>query len=300
MNLLDALFAGAKALLTEVSAIGGTIAREVLKEIDQSAFGRAATRLVDGVVDRYFKQARDLAEEERELAEKSHRDGRLTDTDTDRLQKIEIERRGLRAELERVNAEQAVQEFRSRADETHVARFDDDELSSNVGILSAKRCPAPTCGGTMRIRQGNVVNNTGLRKFFWQCTEPNNPSCPTITIDTDQLRASIIRPADPDLDTPKSERRATWNRVDVITQTHGRVRQHLGEEDKQVVCPYHLLPMKLLEKRLKGGRVLDSYEYVCLGVSADGRACEYKMELQSMPQVAAMLRRTEGDGIIHS
>ena len=58
MNLLDALFAGAKAFLTEVSAVGRTVVREVLKEIDQSAFGRAATRLVDGVVDRYFKQAR--------------------------------------------------------------------------------------------------------------------------------------------------------------------------------------------------------------------------------------------------
>jgi hypothetical protein len=298
MNLLDALFAGAKALLTEVSAVGRAVVREVLKEIDQSAFGRAATRLVDGVVDRYFKQARDLADEERELAEKAQRDGRRTDADTDRLRKIEAERARLRVDLERSNAERAAQEFRSRSSETLVARLDDDELSSNVGILAAKQCSS--CDGTMRIRQGAVVNDTGLRKLFWQCTEQNYPSCPTIKFDPEQVQASIVRPADPDLDRPKLERRATWNRPDVSAQTHARVRQHLGDEDKQLVCPFHLLPMKLLEKRLKGGLVLDSYEYVCLGVSSEGRACEHKVELQSMPQVAAMLRRTEGDGIIRS
>ena len=56
--------------------------------------------------------------------------------------------------------------------------------------------------------------------------------------------------------------------------------------------------MKLLPKRAQGGRVLDSYEYVCLGVTAEGKACEHKIELQTMPQVAAMLQRTEGEGII--
>ena len=196
------------------------------------------------------------------------------------------------------SSKRAAQEFRSRYSETLVAKLDDDELSSNVGILTAKQCPS--CGGTMRIRQGAIVNDTGLRKFFWQCTQPNYPSCPTIKLDPEQVQVSIVRPADPDLDRPKSERRATWNRPDVSAQTHARVRQHLGDEDTQLVCPFHLLPMKLLEKRLKGGLVLDSYEHVCLGVSSEGRACEYKIELKSMPQVAAMLRRNEGDGIIRS
>jgi hypothetical protein len=298
MNLLDALFAGAKALLSEVTTIGRSVVREVLKEIDQSAFGRAATRLVEGVIDRYFKQARDLADEEQELAEKAQRDGHRTDADTNRLLEIEAERARLRAELQRSNAERAAQEFRARSHETVVAAIDDDELSSNIGILAAKQCPS--CGGTMRIRQGAVVNKTRLRKFFWQCTEPNQLSCRTITLNPERAQASVVRPADPDLDTPKSERRAAWNRPEVIAKTHGRVRQHLGDEDKQLVCPLHLLPMKLLEKRHRGGLVLDSYEYVCLGVSPDGRACEHNVELQTMPQVASMLRRTEGDGIIHS
>lgn len=298
MNLLDALFAGAKALLKEVAVAGRVVVREVLKEIDQSAFGRAATRLVDGVMDRYFSKAHDLAEEEQELTEKAQRDGRRKEADSERLREIEAERERLRAELERANAERSTQEFKDAADKAIVAIVDDDELSSNVGILSAKLCPA--CGGTMRIRQGGIVSNSGLRKFFWQCTEPNNPPCPSIKLDPEQIRTSVIRPADPDLDTPKAERRAAWSRDDVLNQTHSRVRQHLGDDDKQVVCPHHLLPMKLLPKRSPGKRLLDSYEYVCLGVTSDGRACDHKVDLQTMPQVAAMLRRTEGKGILSS
>lgn len=298
MNLLDALFAGAKALLKEIAVAGRAIIREVLKEVDQSAFGRAATRLIDGMMERYFSKAQDLADEEQELSAKAQRDGRRNEADTERLREIEVEREELRAKMERANAQRSAQEFKVGVNEAIVATIDDDELSSNVGILSAKPCPA--CGGTMRIRQGAIINNTSVRNFFWQCTEPNNPPCPSIKLDPAQMQASVIRPADPDLDTPKAERRAAWKRDDILMQTHGRVRHHLGDEDKQMVCPNHLLPMRLLPKRSPGNLLLDSYEYVCLGVTADGKACDHKIDLQTMPQVAAMLRRTEGKGILSS
>jgi hypothetical protein len=296
LNFLEALFSGAKALVKELVSVARAVVREVLKEIDESAFGRSATRLVDGISDRYFKQAYELSEQERELAEKARRDGRRTEADAETLREIAAERAKVRAEMERASAERSAQEFRDHADETLVAALDDDELSSNVGILAAKVCPA--CGGTMRIRQGPMASDTGKRRFYWQCTEPKLPPCPYIKLDPSKGDAGVIRLANPDLDTPKEERRAVWSRQDVIAETHGRVRQHLGDEDKEVVCPQHLLPMKLLPKRDPGGRLCDSYEYVCLGVNPDGRACEHRIEMQTMPQVAAMLRRTEGEGII--
>lgn len=296
LNFLEALFSGAKAFVKELVGVAQTVVREVLKEVDQSAFGRSATRLVDGIADRYFTKAYVLSEEERELAEKLQRDGRRTEADAERLREIAAERARVRAEMERANAERSAQDLRDHADSTLVARLDDDELSSSVGILAAKVCPA--CGGTMRIRQGAVANDTGIRKFFWQCTQPKLPPCSYIKLDPSKGSAGVVRLADPDLDTPKEQRRAAWNRPDVVAETHGRVRQHLGDDDKQVVCPHHLVPMKLLPKRNQSGRVLDSYEYVCLGVTPDGKACEHKIDLETMPQVAAMLRRTEGEGII--
>lgn len=295
MNFLEALFAGAKALVKQIAGAVRTVVRDVLSEVGRSTHGRAATP-GDDAADRYFKQAQQLAEVERELAEKAQRDRKRTEVDAQRLRQLAIERERVRAEMERANAQRSAQQLLDRGDDTLLARLDDDELSSNVGILAAKPCPS--CAGTMRIRQGAVASETGLRRFYWQCTEQRQPPCPSVKLDPNKHDAGVVRLADPDLDTPKAQRHAEWNRPDVLTQTHGRLRQHLGDDDPQMVCPQHLLPMKLLPKRAQGGRVLDSYEYVCLGVTAEGKACEHKIELQTMPQVAAMLQRTEGEGII--
>ncbi len=45
--------------------------------------------------------------------------------------------------------------------------------------------------------------------------------------------------------------------------------------------------------------MLDSYEYVCPGVRLDGVACDYSVPIETYPQAAEMLRRSEGTGIIH-
>lgn len=296
MNLLEALFSGARALVREVVSIGRAAVREILKEVDNSSFGRAATKLVEGVTQKYFSTAQNLAEEECYLAEKAQRDGRRSSNDAERLREIELERKVLRAKLEEANAQAAAEELRARADEILIARLDDDELSSNTGIISMKVCE--NCGGTMRICQGGLDSTTNKRKFYWQCTEPHKTPCPTVKLDPDRERATVIRPPDHDLDTPKEERRAIWSSNEVIAETHGRVRQHLGDDDKQLICPHHLLPLKLLPRAKQGGRVLDSYEYVCFGVTPNGLACQHKVELKTMPQVASMLRRTEGEGII--
>lgn len=298
MNFLTALFRGAKAIWEGAKHVGRTLIQDVLQELDRSAFGRAATKLVEGLVDHHLKSARELVVEEDELAKKYLRDGRRTEGDIERLEAIRTERNRLRIELDKANTELFAAELRSKADETIVAQVDDDELSANVGILSAKRCPR--CDGTMRIRQGDIDSDSKKRKFYWQCTETSVSPCPTIKLDPEAESRNIVRTSDLDLDTAKNERRAIWNNPTIVTQTHARVRQHLGDEDSQLICPVHVIPLKLMPKRLQGGLVLDSYEYICLGVMPDGKACAHTIKLQTMPQVAAMLRRTEGEGIIRA
>ena len=56
--------------------------------------------------------------------------------------------------------------------------------------------------------------------------------------------------------------------------------------------------MKLMPRPSAGGLILDSYEYICLGVNPDGRACSHKVAVKTFPQVSAALRRREGRGII--
>jgi hypothetical protein len=81
-------------------------------------------------------------------------------------------------------------------------------------------------------------------------------------------------------------------------KAHQRIRSTLGDDDKGVVCPHHMLPMKLLPKASPGRLMLDSYEYICPGVGDDGRACDYKIPMETYVQAAEALRRRDGVGII--
>jgi hypothetical protein len=294
MGFLEALFSGAKAILLGVVEIAAQAVRVVLSEIDRSAVGRAATTLANGVAQRYFANARDLAEEEQELAEKYQRDRRRSELDQERLREIQRERERVKKELDAAKARQAEAELKGAQDELISTLLTDDDMSASSGILASKQCPK--CGGTMRIRQG-AFNNRG-RNFWWQCTEQNAFVCPTVKIDLASQASTVVRKPDPDLDGPGEARRKIWERPDVIAKTHGRLRASLGDEDEEVICPQHVLPMKLMPKNGASGLMLDSYEYVCLAVTPDGRACPYKHEVKTFAQVSAHLRRRDGVGIV--
>ena len=297
MSFLDSLFSGVMAFVKELVTVVGEAVKVVLEEIDRSSFGKAATQLFQGVTRKYFSQAEGLAEEERELAEKFERDRKRSAKDAERINEINAERERLRKEIEAAKAREAAEEFKAESDEVIAAEMTDDELSAAVGILASKACP--NCGGTMRIRQGAYNLGTEKRNFYWQCTMSNPLPCPTIKLSADDLKATVLRKENPDLDGNAKDRKQIWTREDVLNKTHSRLRQnHLDEKDEEVVCQHHLLPMKLVQKRAADGRMLSSYEYVCMGIQPDGRACAYTVALETFPQVSAMLRRREGKGII--
>ena len=296
MGWLDSLFAGAKAFLTEAVEFVGQAVKAVLQEIDKSSFGRAATGLVRGVTERHFNTAQDLADEEREFAEKRLRDGRFTENDLDRLREIKAERDSLRKELDAAKAVRSAQELREAQNEVIAATVTGDEAAASIGILSTKECP--NCEGAMRIRMNGFDTKANRQKFYWQCTASNRLPCPTVQLDPEAENKSVLRRPDADLDGSRKQREAIWKRPDVLVKAHGRLRAGLDEEDQEMVCPNHLLPMKLMPKPSPGGLLLDSYEYICLGINPDGRACSHKVPVQSFPQVSAALRRREGRGII--
>lgn len=294
MGFLESLFTGVRAFVKEVVTAVAEVVHVILDEIDRSQFGRATTRLIDGASKKYFGTASDLAAEERELAAKYERDGRRSSRDEDRLQEIRVERESLKKEIDSLKSQQAVKEFRDNAESVISAGLTTDETSASVGIIASKTCPE--CGGLMRIRQGGQ-QDSGRRTFYWQCTD--HPGvCPTVKFDPEKEGRSVLRQADPNLDLPVAERRRIWEDKDVLQQTASRLRQGLGEDDKEIICPHHLLPMKLLPIPGADGRLLVTYHYVCLGVDSEGRACNYRVPLETFPQVSEALRRREGQGII--
>ena len=296
MSLLDSIFSGAKAFIREIVSVVAETVKLILEEIDRSAFGKAATQMVQGVTKRYFNSASDLAEEERELAEKRRRDGHASELDQERLREIEAARDRLRKEMDTAKAKRAAEELREAQGEVVAAPVTDDEASSSIGILSTKECPA--CGGMMGIRQYGFNDTAKRRSFYWQCTAANALPCPTVKLELGSAQGSVIRRPDADLDGSKDQRRKIWERPDLLAKTHGRLRTALGDVDEEIVCPKHLLPMKLMQKPRADGLMLSSYEYICLGVNADGRACDQKVEVSTFPQVSATLKRREGHGII--
>lgn len=296
MSILDSLFSGAKVFLREIVSVAKDAVHAVLAEIDNSAFGRAATELVKGVTKRHFNAASDLAEEERELAEKRRRDGRWTESDLERLREIEEERDRLRRDLDAVKATRAAEELRAAHDEVVAAKVSGDEAAASVGILASKECGR--CGGTMRIHLGGLDTKANRQTFYWKCSAVNPQPCPTEKLDPEAEPSSVLRRPDADLDGPRKVREQVWTRPDVLAKAHGRLRAGLDEADEEIVCPAHLLPMKLLPKATAGGLLLDSYQYICVGVNPDGRACNHTVPVKSFPQVSAALRRREGRGII--
>jgi hypothetical protein len=296
MGFLDALFSGAKAILNVVLSTAVQAIRVVLAEIDRSAVGRVAIELVSGINQRYFSSARNLADEERELADKYRRDGRRSEQDSERIREIQRERELFKQSLNETKAREAEEEFKRAKEELIAASLTDDDVSASSGILASKQCPE--CGGAMRIRQG--AYNKKTRNFWWQCTAHNQFVCPTVKIDLEAEKSTILRRPDADLDGASEDRRKIWVQPNVVAKTHGRLRASLGDDDEEMICPRHVLPMKLTQKYGSQGLMLDSYEYVCLGVNPDGRACEHKVEVKTFPQVSALLRRRDGVGIIDS
>jgi len=298
MSFWQSLFSGAKAIVRAVAGVGLEVARVFIAELDNSKVGRAATSLMNGVNQRVFGKAFDLAEQERELAEKRLRDGRFSSSDRDRLQEIAAERDLLRKELDAVKSSEAAQALREAQAEVIAAPLTADETSASVGILSSRPCPE--CGSTMRIRQSGFSANKQRYRFYWQCTSQNLPPCPTVKLDPEAEPATVIRRPDADLDGPSEVRRAAWTEPKLIAHAHGRLRTSLGDDDEEVICPKHLLPMKLMPNGRKSGLMLDSYQYMCMGVNADGRACDHTVPVTSFPQVSAALRRRDGRGILDS
>jgi hypothetical protein len=296
MALLDALLAGAKALIKEAASLAGEFIREVIREIDDTRIGRVLGKVAEGFLDRIDSRARDIAGEEAEILRKAERDGRLDQYSAQRLDEIRAERDKLRRELEEAKSQQAAEDLKSNAADLVSKNLDGDEVSANTDLVTSKECP--DCGSTMRLRQGNIVAETKKRKFYWQCSQSLRNNCRTISYDPEKDKGSILRKANPDFDLDKKTRDSIWDRRDVSDKAHQRLRSHLGDDDDEVICPHHSIRMKLLPKGRPGGRMLDSYEYVCIGVELNGRACSHTVPVKSKPQVAEILRRKEGQGII--
>jgi hypothetical protein len=296
-DIAEALYPGAKAIVKKsVDRAVESVVKSAKAFIDSWLKEVTKTGAADPAdwARKHRKTAEELAEEEAYLAEKIKHDGRRSPADADRIQEINAVREKLREEVGETSGVQAAQQI-AGTEGLISTRASQDELASQVGILSTKQCPS--CGGNMTLRLGRHNTTTG-QNLYWCCNSERPFRCPTLSLRPAELAQQVsVRQPNADLDGSPAGRKEWAKDSSRLAKTAGRVRSHLGDDDEAIICPVHLLPMKLLQAANAGGRLLDSYQYVCLGVFPDGRACNHTVPVASFGQVSGMLTRTEGRGI---
>ncbi len=292
-----AIFPGSRAIVAKFvdHAVDAAIAigRSIVDGWMESSAGRTPSTPAT-LVREQRTAAQDLAEEERYLAEKLKHDSYRSPVDADRIQEITAARNVLRKGIGEASAIQSSQTILG-ADGLIGVGATPDEYASQVGILSTMKCP--DCAGIMTLQLGPNDVAKG-QKFKWVCTSVKRLPCKQIYLKPSELAQQVsVRQPHADLDLTNEERRVFYE-PSLVAKTAGRVRQHLGDDDKDILCPIHLLPMKLLPMATARGLLLDSYQYNCLAVDADGRACSHTIPVKSFGQVSGLLTRAEGQGIL--
>jgi len=297
MELLNALLGGAKALIRSTTKAFVAVIGETLREVENTRTERALSTVFESWVQTKvstLNRAADLAAEEAELAQRMAKDGKLRPQDWDRVREMGKERDDFRKAHADADALRMQEDIEVAGDAAKVVAVDADELASTVGLLVHKVC---SCGGRMAVttRYRSVNGGAHRVEFEWAC-----PTCKRREkFDPEAEAATIVRTPDTDLDLPTHERHRLWNEPKTLAETNIRLSRHLGEPDKDVLCPDHLTPMKLFPNLATGaGAVLGSYAYACAGVTLDGHMCKRKVPLDRMAQASAALRRLEGSGIL--
>jgi hypothetical protein len=176
---------------------------------------------------------------------------------------------------------------------------------SNVNLLHfhmgemvfGKSCPK--CGLPIvlqHIRRPIDYDNFGLADFFWSCSGyyyPAHLKCSW----TERFRAADLnllhRSNIPELEIGNGDLNTIFSEQSIQRASTARIENHLGEEDGNILCPMHHLPMVLREKRDHQGFALDMFHLRCPHFE-----CHQTQKLKSPAQLAAFLHRKEGRGIL--
>jgi hypothetical protein len=170
----------------------------------------------------------------------------------------------------------------------------ENKLLYHTGLITLKK-NCPKCSKPMRL-QHKTVPEPGFSDFFWQCSGFYSSE--------DQCRNTIsFRPADislvhksgiPEIEIENSDLVTIASEDSVLQSTDRRIKAHLGDADADVLCPVHLTPMRLRQKKGPDNMpLLDKYNLRC-----QNPECSQTTKLKSFPQLAAFLRRKDGDGIL--
>lgn len=294
---LEALFNIGNVLLSAAKETFRFVVRTVAEELASAAKPYAST------IDSILGKGRRVNEEMEDLKRKKAKDGDLSGTDRERAQQLAKEREAIFDEYQATKAHSTAQELKAHPDDFRATEITPDTtnlLQYHMGpAVLKKNCD---CGWPMVLQHRNVAE-PGFNDFFWQCSRyyanDNRPKCknaPFVATDLSLLHKAGI----PEIEVPNKDLQLIAEQKPVQQSVIGRIGEHLNQEDAEVLCPVHMVPMVLRQKRAHNGHILDMYFLACSHMANDAQLrCGHTVKLKSYPQLAAYLRRVEGTGILH-
>ncbi|MGQ7848559.1 hypothetical protein ACUNV4_28945 [Granulosicoccus sp. 3-233] len=272
-------------------AVVSIAAKAIAGEMFSSAPSRSEAS-AKCVIDNLKDIDREISDRERSIAKSKSR------LDAESLAELLDLRSAEYDKYEKIKAADAVDDLEKNADkysESKLILGTEHKLQYHLGVAVINR-KCQQCYRPMKL-QHRTVDDPKFDDFFWQCTGfyDSNAQCKN-TLPFRARDLSLLHNNDAiELEISKDDLITIASQKTTQAQTIKRLTGHLGEEDQDVPCPIHFVPMYLREKR--GGEslpMLDRYHLACTH-----KGCGQIAKLKSYPQLAAFLRRKEGQGIIH-
>ena len=197
-------------------------------------------------------------------------------------------------QLQQDAAEAELTELPDSLVESSLFKGAENKLLYHTGLITLKK-NCPKCRKPMRLQHKTVAEPSFL-DFFWQCTgfySPNNQCRNTISFRPADL-SLVHKSGIPEIEIDNSDLSIIASEDSVLKSTDKRIRAHIGGIDADILCPIHLTPMRLRQKKgPENMPLLDKYHLRC-----QNPECSQTTKLKSFPQLAAFLRRKDGDGIL--
>ena len=295
--MLEAVFGGIASFLLKLAPkVLSSVVRALTDELQSATkpgwLPKGIAAGIDGIIAKIKAIDQEISGRERAGA----RSDSAMSAEQEHIAELQKQKQEHFRNLEQAKKNKAADQLARQPDEFTQTPLDDNQthlLQYHLGLLVLeKRCPK--CRYPMKLQHQNM-DDPSFANFFWQCTRfYTGEKCSTV-----QFRATDIKLLHekdvPELEISKADLLTIGSEKAIQTDTIARMKDHLGTEDSDILCPAHSVPMMLREKQ-EGTRLplLERYHLRCPHFR-----CTQTEKLKSVPQLAAFLRRKEGIGIIH-
>jgi len=300
MGFFSDLFGGiASSIRTVVHVVADvtSTATTVIKHKYRKLKEKYANLNIDQIKKTRFDRLKDVNDEIIEYENKLRTDGRLSDPDLERLEKLTAERSDLRNRIENSKEFLAAEDIVDNEDEYQLSDVDSsspNELTRLGGqVMLGKLCPA--CKRPQVIRWRNDVREPTIDDLFWGCTglfvknSQGHAVCKATQRFNDHDKKIFANVARPGMEIRSDRLNGIVLRPETSQLIKTKLSDSVNEATENYLCPVHHEPMKL---RTKSSAVdlLDLYYLQC-------SRCNQMVKIKSATQLDAVLESYDQKGL---